>query len=55
MGDCDLDILWVELKQILHLKLGCSDFGPVQDRGSLPYLPYTSPILIMLEPFTGTL
>ena len=29
----------MELKQILHLKVGCSDFGPVQDRGSLPYLP----------------
>ena len=29
----------VELKQILHLKVGCSDFGPVRDRGSLPYLP----------------
>ena len=27
----------VELKQILHLKVGCLDFGPVRDRGSLPY------------------
>ena len=36
--DCDLEVLWVELKQILHLKVGCSDFGPVKDRGSLPYL-----------------
>ena len=38
MVDCDLEVLWVELKQILHLKVGCSDFGPMQDRGSLPYL-----------------
>ena len=29
--DCDLEVLWVELKQILHLKFGCSDFGPVWD------------------------
>ena len=36
--DCDLEVLWVELKQILHLKVGCSDFGPVRDRGSLPYV-----------------
>ena len=28
----------VKLKQILHLKVGCSDFGPVRDRGSLPYI-----------------
>ena len=26
---CDLEVLWVEFKQILHLKVGCSDFGPV--------------------------
>ena len=32
--DCGLEVLWVELKQILHLKFGCSDFGPVRDRGS---------------------
>ena len=24
-------------KQILHLKVGCSDFGPVRDRDSLLY------------------
>ena len=35
--DCDLEVLWVELKQILHLKVGCSDFDPVQDRSILPY------------------
>ena len=27
----------VELKQILHLKVGCSDFSSVRDRESLPY------------------
>ena len=27
-----------ELEQILHLEVDCSDFGPVRDRGSLPYL-----------------
>ena len=26
---CDLEVLWVELKQILHLKVGRPDFGPV--------------------------
>ena len=36
--DCDLEVLWVELKQILHLKVDCLDFGPVLDRGSLPYI-----------------
>ena len=36
--DCDLEVLWVEMKQILHLKVSCSDFGPVRDGGSLPYL-----------------
>ena len=30
-ADCDLEVLWVELKQILHLKVSCSDVGPVQD------------------------
>ena len=25
--DYDLEVQWVELKQILHLKVGCSDFG----------------------------
>ena len=34
----DLEVLRVELKQILHLKVGCSDFGPVRDRGSSPNL-----------------
>ena len=29
-------VLLVKLEQILHLKVDCSDFGPVQDRGSLP-------------------
>ena len=24
-------------EQILHFKVGCSDSGPVRDRGSLPY------------------
>ena len=27
----------MELKQILHLKVGCSNFSSVRDRGSLPY------------------
>ena len=36
--DCDLEVLWVELKKILHLKVDCSDLGPVWDRGSSPYL-----------------
>ena len=40
--DCDLEVLWVEFKQILHLKVGCSYFGPVRDRGSIPYLIITS-------------
>ena len=25
----------------LHLKVGCSDFGPARDRGSFPYLDDT--------------
>ena len=29
----------VELKEILHSKVDCSDFGPVRDRDSLPYWP----------------
>ena len=29
-----LEVLWLEFKQVLHLKVGCSDFGPVRDRGS---------------------
>ena len=33
----DLQVLLVTLKQILHLKVDCLDFGPVQDRDSLPY------------------
>ena len=28
-------------RQLLHLKVDCSDFGPARDRGSLPYLPTT--------------
>ena len=36
--DCDPEVLWAELKQILHLKVACSDFGPIRDRGSLPYI-----------------
>ena len=35
----DFQVLLVKLEQILHLKIDCSDFGPVRDRGSLPYLP----------------
>ena len=34
----DLQVLLVKLEQILHLKVDCSDFGPVRDKGSLPYL-----------------
>ena len=34
----------MELKQILPLKVGCSDFGPVQDRDSLPYIKQLSVI-----------
>ena len=30
----NLQVLWEVLKQILHLKVGCSDFGPVRYRGS---------------------
>ena len=33
----DLQVLLVKLEQILHLKVDCSDFCPVRDRGSLPY------------------
>ena len=33
----DLQVLLVKLEQRLHLKVDCSDFGPVRDRGSLPY------------------
>ena len=38
--DCDLEVeaSWVELKQILNLKVRYSDFSPVWDRSSLPYL-----------------
>ena len=31
----DFEVLWAELKQTMHLKVGCLDFGPVRDRGSL--------------------
>ena len=48
--DCDLEVLWVELKQILHLKVGCSDFGPVRDRGSLPYL---LPMTLLTKSYWG--
>ena len=34
----DLQVLFVKLEQILHLKVDFSDFGPVRDRGSLPYM-----------------
>ena len=34
----DFQVLLVKLEQILHLKVCCLDFGPVRDRGSLPYL-----------------
>ena len=33
--DADLGILWVESEQILHLKVGSPNFGPV--RGSAIY------------------
>ena len=34
--DCDLEVLWVKLKQIsiLHSKVVCLDFVPVCDRSS---------------------
>ena len=32
----DLQVLLVKLDQILHFKVGCTDFGPVRDRSSLP-------------------
>ena len=34
----DLQVLFVKLEQILHMKVDCLDFGPVRDRGSLPYM-----------------
>ena len=34
--DADLGVLWIESEQILHLKVGCLNFGPVQ--GSAIYL-----------------
>ena len=34
----DLQVLLVKLEQILHLKVDCSYFSPVWDRGSLPHL-----------------
>ena len=34
----DHQVLLVKLEQLLHLKVDCSDFGPVRDRGSLPYV-----------------
>ena len=47
---CDLEVLWVEVKQILHLKVSCSDSGPVRVRGTLPYLS-----LINTKPCNGDL
>ena len=35
-------VLWVELKQILHLKVGCLDFSSVWDRGSLLHHPFST-------------
>ena len=34
----DLQVQLVKLEQILHLKVDCSDFDSVWDRGSLPWL-----------------
>ena len=37
---CGFDVVWwgflVKLEQILHLKVDCSDFDTVRNRGSLP-------------------
>ena len=32
----DLEVLWVTLKQILQLKVGCSNFGPVGGSVAFP-------------------
>ena len=34
--DADLGVLWEESEQILHLKIGCPNFGPV--RGSATHV-----------------
>ena len=39
--DCDLEVLWVELKQILHLKVGCSDFRPCSGQGQFTLPTHT--------------
>ena len=36
MVDADLGVLCVESEQILHLKAGCPDFGPVWGSASYP-------------------
>ena len=41
----------MELKQILYLKVGCSDFGPVRDRDSLPYC--TSKLTVRISALFG--
>ena len=33
----NLQVLLVKFGQILHLKVDCTDFGPVRDRGRLPH------------------
>ena len=39
--DADLGVLWVESQQILHLKVGCPNFGPARGSAIYPtYLPY---------------
>ena len=32
----DLEVLWIQFVQILHLKLGCSNFIPVRDSAVYP-------------------
>ena len=45
MGRIEADIgSW---KQILHLEVGCLDFGPVRGRGSLPY--YSFPVVLRFD------
>ena len=34
--DADLGVLWIESEQILHLKVGCRNFGPVRDSAIYP-------------------
>ena len=40
--NADLRVLCIESEQIMHLKVGCPNFGPV--RGSAIYPTYTKPI-----------